>query len=117
MFGNERVGILRGRFQRRQVSGIANVPERDADVSEKTSSFDPLNWRFAKHLPELLVGKRQVVAQWNVIRARSRLKCGFAGRFGKPVPWACIQAIVTAENSVADQRPQICRDTGSEFDR
>src|SRR6266849_3755842 len=106
-----------GDFQRRQVFFGADISERDADVSQESAPLDSFNRRIAKEIAKLSVGEIQIIAQTKCGCRSSRGECGLVRDLSEPIPRTCIEAIVAAENSVADQRAKLERNRAFQFNR
>src|SRR6266478_549037 len=109
MFCNQRFRIHGCSLQGRQIFSCADITERDANVSQKSTSLDPVDWRITKTIAELRLVQAQIISQRIGGRRFSRGERGFTRDFRKPIPWARVQTIVAAENAIADQRAKLQR--------
>jgi hypothetical protein len=109
MLGNERLGVHSRPFQGGQVALIADVPERDTNISQEPAPLDSLDRRTEKEPAKSCLIQGKIIAQPHVHRwAGSERR--FAGDRRKPIPRACIEAVIASVNPVADERPQFERD-------
>jgi hypothetical protein len=53
-------------LQRGQVMAISDVAQRNADITQKTSTFDSLDRGMAEQSAELKIVQSQEVAQWHL---------------------------------------------------
>src|SRR5258707_11322738 len=117
VFCNKRFRIQGRSLQGRQIFACADITERDANVSQESTSLDPFDWRITKKIAELRLVQAQIISQRIGGRRFSRGERRFPRDFRKPIPWARVQTIVAAENAVADQRAKLERNRTFQFDR
>src|SRR5437588_11230176 len=60
---DQRLGVLRGTFQRGQISRRADISQRHAHVAQKAAAFDALDRGLAKKRRELLIREREKISE------------------------------------------------------
>src|SRR5450755_726622 len=116
VLGNKRFRIDGCTFQRRQIVQIAYVPQRYANVSQKSAALDSLDRRIAKHYPKLRVAEGEIIAQRHADCRFSCGECAFARDLRESVPGTCIQAFIATVDAISDERTKIDRNGAFQLD-
>src|SRR6202011_1066432 len=63
----------------------------------------------AKHFSKFGIAQPEIVTQRQAGRSAARRKCAFPGNFREAIPGTSVQAIITAEDAVANKCPELER--------
>lgn len=100
VFGDEGVGIGGGLLEGGEVFARTDIAEDDGDIAEPAGPFEAANGGAGEGQVELLVIHGEAIAEFGI---GARGEGGLAGLAGPFIPWADIEAIVAAEEVVADE--------------
>ncbi len=94
----------------------AGIAEGDEDVTEESFVFDSFDGGFGESLAKVFDGHVEEVGEGVVEDFLSGVEGGFAGEFGEAIPWAGVEAVVTAVDAVADGAAEFVRNGTFVFD-
>ena len=96
--------------------GVSGVAEGDADVAKESSPFGAVDWGVAKALFEGGFIELGPILEGELVEFWFGVGFHDLAFLGESIPRAGLEAVITAEDSVADGGAQLGRDRASEFD-
>src|SRR5439155_14584761 len=116
MLGNERFGVRASALKHRQGRLIADVAERDTDVSEQAASLRAKNRRVRETALESNIIKREEFNEIRLCQILSSVSLHDLTLSGETVPWANRKAIIAAVNPIANGATKLDRNRSFQFD-
>ena len=110
VFGDQRFRIARGAAECGQSGRVADIPQRDADVAKEAATFRSHDRRAGKSFFESGIVEREQFQKIRLFEVGSPVGLHELSGLGKAIPRADGQAIVAAENPIADSGPELDRD-------
>jgi hypothetical protein len=114
VLAHQRLSVVERPCQCRQRSFVPDISQDDANVAEEPATLNPEDWRPTEKLAELRFVPRKVFNQrWRL----AMLELAHWRSLGEPIPWTNFEAIVAAEDVVANEWSQFNRDRAFQFNR
>ena len=116
VFGDEGVVVLGELLECGEVVGVSGVAEGDTDVAEESFPFGAVDWGVAKMLFEGGFVELSPVLEGELVEFWFGVGFHDLAFLGESVPGAGLEAVIAAEDSVADCGAQLGRNGAFEFD-
>ena len=117
MLGNQSLPVARRDSQRRQIFLGPDVPKRHTDITQKTATPAPPDRGITKQLTESCFIESKKIPKFHCAYRGAGSERIFSSHFCEAVPRACLEAIITTENAIADERAEFLRDGALQLDR
>jgi hypothetical protein len=116
VFGDQRFGFASGAVQSGECGRIFEIAEGDADISQKTGSFDARHWGAGEASLESRAVHGKKFQEIRRLQVRAPVFAHQSSFKSESVPWAHRQAIIAAEDPVSYCWPELLWNRPLELD-